>query len=750
MDTLIVAEKPSVALRLAIALGNGKHKRIANGRVGYYQIDNGGSYTYIVAAVGHLFTIRQVGNSREYPVFDIEWAPSYEVGKGSYFTKSYLDVIRSVAKRCDRFINACDFDIEGTVIGTNIIRDITGTDVDSLVKRSKRMKFSTTTIPDLINSFSNMMDLDINNFYAGEVRHMIDWLWGINLSRALTSALKKYGAGKQLSIGRVQGPTLAVLAERENKISNFKPEPYWKLTINIKSTKFTNDKGDIFNKNDADSALKETERNASDARITNVDEKELKRWPYPPFNLTGLQLESSRVFRMDPSTTLSIAQSLYEHSYISYPRTSSQKLPPTLGLPKIIEGIMKNPEYKEIASGIISRGVFRPVQGTKVDEAHPAIFPTGVEPKKMSDSERKIYDMIVRRFLACFSEPAELLNVNVSASVGAENYSASGSKIVKKGWLDIYSFARVDESTVDSFDGGEKCAAQDINMEDLQTKPPKRFSKAGLIAELERINLGTKATRASIIDTLFKRNYLEGSMIKVTKFGMTVYNALSKNCSMIMDVGTTRALEEDMERISKGEKKAEDVITESKEMLIKAIEQFDSSKGKIGEEMKDSFREVGVLGKCPKCGGDLIIRRSRIGKQFVACAEYPKCTNTYPLPQNAKIVTTGEVCVKCKTPVIKVIRRGMPPFEIDLEPSCMEHTFTFKKKAKKAAIVKTEDKKKNAGKTVKKTRKTTTKKSGTAKKPAKSTVKKKRAAKTSKSSKIPTEKKATSKKNKKG
>ncbi len=719
MNTLIVAEKPSVALRLAIALGNGKQRRVSDGRVGYYQIDSEGSCTYVVAAVGHLFTIRQIDKSRDYPVFDVEWAPSYEVGKGSAFTKLYLDVIRSVAKKCDRFVNACDFDTEGTVIGTNIIRDVAGVKVGELGEKAKRMKFSTTTIPDLVNSFSNMMDLDINNFYAGEARHMIDWLWGINLSRALTSALRKYGTGKQLSIGRVQGPTLGVLAEREKSISDFNPKPYWKITISVKSTEFTNDRGDIFDKSIADAALRETEDNASDTRITEVEKKQMRRWPYPPFDLTGLQLESSRVFKIDPSTTLSIAQSLYERSYISYPRTSSQKLPPTLGLPKIIEDIAKNLKYKEMAEGIISSRRFRPVQGAKSDEAHPAIFPTGIEPNKLSDGEKRIYDMIVRRFLSCFSEPAELLSMRVSASIGKESYSASGSKITKKGWLDIYRFARIDEKEVDGFENGERCAAHSPNMESLQTKPPKRFSKAGLIAELERINLGTKATRASIIDTLFKRNYLEGSAIKVTGFGMTVYNALSKNCGMIMNVETTRTLEEEMEQISRGKKSAQDVVDESKAMLVKAIELFDKNKEKIGEEMKDSFREVGVIGKCPKCGGDLIIRRSKIGKQFVACTEYPKCTNTYPLPQNAKIVPTEEVCVKCKTPVIKVIRRGMPPFEIDLEPSCMEHTFSFKKKDKKTESVKGKTQKdRGAAEPAKKARKTTVKKKRTATKKA--------------------------------
>jgi len=330
MNTLIIAEKPSVALRIAIALGNSKHKRIVNGRVSYYSLENNGESIYVVSAVGHLFTIKQKGSSREYPILDIEWAPSYQISKGSSFTKTYLDVIRSVALKCDKFINACDFDAEGTVIGTNIIKDILNTNIKSVEEKAKRMKFSTTTIPELVNSFSNLMDMDIENFYAGETRHMIDWLWGINLSRALTSALREYGYKGYLSIGRVQGPTLAVLVKRENNILNFKPDSYWKITLLINNIEFTNNKGEIFEKKIADEAFNETERNIEKIKMIKIGRNEIDKWPFPPFDLTSLQLEASRIFHIDPSDTLAVAQKLYERAYISYPRTSSQKLPPTL------------------------------------------------------------------------------------------------------------------------------------------------------------------------------------------------------------------------------------------------------------------------------------------------------------------------------------------------------------------------------------------------------------------------------------
>ncbi|MCL4372093.1 DNA topoisomerase [Candidatus Marsarchaeota archaeon] len=217
------------------------------------------------------------------------------------------------------------------------------------------------------------------------------------------------------------------------------------------------------------------------------------------------------------------------------------------------------------------------------------------------------------------------------------------------------------------------------------SKPPKRYTKASLIAELEKRELGTKATRASIVDTLFKRGYIEGSSISVTAFGMSVFDSLQKNCPMIMEESTTRELEEDMDGIAKGAKKEDEVLARGKKMLLEALAMFDKNRLQISESMKAGLMESSVLGICPKCGGNLIIRHSRAGKQFVACSNYPKCTNTYPLVQKAKIVPTGRVCEYCKTPIVKVIRKGMRPFEMDLDPNCTHRLVQFRKKEDAAA-----------------------------------------------------------------
>ncbi len=682
MNTLIVAEKPSVALRIAIALGNNAQKRLNLNGVSYYEIDIGKDKLYIAAAVGHLFTIHQADSTRGYPVLEIKWSPSWETNKNSYFTKKYLDVFKMLSQKVDVYINACDFDIEGSVIGTNIIKFVGGSDAE---RKAKRMKFSTTTIPDLNASYSNLMPLDTGNFHAGEARHMLDWLWGINLSRALTGALAGSKFAKPLSIGRVQGPTLALLAKRELEIEKFVPKPYWNVLALIKDTEFSNIRGSIFEGKLAEKVLADTNSSLKDGIVENVETNEQPVRPYPPFDLTSLQLEASRVLRMDPSATLATAQSLYERAYISYPRTSSQKLPPTLGLAKVIGELAKNSAYHSLANKLISEKRFRPNEGIKNDEAHPAIYPTGIMPNNLTDVESRLYDLITKRFLACFAAYAKVAKMKVVISAGEEKYSANGSRTIEKGWFEFYEYALPKEKSLPEFKKGEHVHISKAYMQELKTEPPKRYGKAVLIAELEKRALGTKATRASIIDTLFKRDYIEGSSIKVTGFGISVYNALNENAEMIVNEETTRRLDEDMEKISEGKKSETDVVKEGKDMLLEALKAFDTNKEKIATEMQKGITDSHIpLGKCLKDGGDLIIRKSKLGKQFVGCANYPNCTLTYSLPQNALVVPTGKVCEHCHTPIVKVIRKGKGVFEIDLDPECVtKKKWNEKRDAKK-------------------------------------------------------------------
>ena len=698
---LLICEKPKVAEKIAYALGHGSAAKKNLYGVPYYEVERDGQKIVIVSAVGHLYTLRQSEGAREpasaqqmrgqetkspgYPVFNVEWAPTYEVEKDSDYSKKYLDAIKKLAPGADEYICACDFDIEGSLIGYNIIRFACGAGAGT----GSRMKFSALTNDDLENAFLERGPLDMPNALAGEARHMLDWFYGINLSRALMASMRSAGAHQIMSIGRVQGPALAILAKKEKEISAFVSHPYWEVSCLAKGVRFMHERGRFEKKEEATAALSNS---GTPGTVQKVEKREYLQAPPPPFDLTSLQVEAYRLFGFAPALTLSLAQTLYEGSLISYPRTSSQKLPSKLNLRRIIEALAKNPAYAKQAGAILAAGRFVPLEGKKDDPAHPAIYPTGMQgnvgdvhfagqnasdmaPRSHAEREMKLYDLIAKRFLSCFAQPATREAQKVKALSGREGYVTSGNRTVSPGWFDIYApYLKLEEIALPPFSEGEQLPLAGFKIDEKKTQPPKRYTPASVVSELEKLGLGTKATRASIVETLFKRGYLEGKSIEVTPFGMAVSDLLSKVAPEIMDEELTRGIEDEMEKIQDGENEKK-AIDDGKKLLNGILTKFEGKEKDIGFGLLSGLKkkEMGdnLLGKCIKCGnGTLRVIRSHAGKQFVGCSNYPNCNATYPLPHEAKIIPLGTACEKCGTPQIRVIRKARRPFEMCINPQC--------------------------------------------------------------------------------
>ncbi|VVC01660.1 Reverse gyrase 1 [uncultured archaeon] len=662
---LVICEKPSVAEKIAYALGRGSAAKKALYGVPYYEVERDGGKLVVVSAVGHLYTLKQAKGAREYPAFNIEWAPTHEVEKDADYSKKYLDTIAKLAPGAEEYICACDYDIEGSLIGYNVMR------FACVVENGTRMKFSALTPDDLEEAYVGRGKLDLPNALAGEARHMLDWFYGINLSRALMSSIRSAGAHQVMSIGRVQGPALALLARKEKDIGAFASQPYWEVTCIAKGTLFGNTKGRFQKKEEAASALAAS---ASPGTVQKVERKEYSQAPSPPFDLTSLQVEAYRMFNFAPALTLQLAQSLYENTLISYPRTSSQKLPSKLTLRKIIESLSRVKEYELSAKGLLAKNRVAPLEGKKDDPAHPAIHPTGFY-KQLGEREMKLYDLIAKRFLSCFAEPARREAQRVEILSGSERYAASGNRTVEQGWFSIYApYVKLDETTLPPFSQGESVALSDFGMQEKKTQPPKRFTPASLVSELEKHHLGTKATRASVVETLFKRGYAGGTSIKVTPFGMAVFDSLSKLAPEILDEKLTRQIEDEMEKIADGENEKK-AIEDGKRVLEGILRKFEGKEKEIGMGLLSGLRSKAMgdslLGKCPKCGdGELRIIKSKAGRQFVGCTAYPGCTNTYSLPQGVRIVPAGKLCEKCGTPKIRGLRGKGFAFEVCLNPTC--------------------------------------------------------------------------------
>ncbi|HLC86178.1 MAG TPA: DNA topoisomerase I [Candidatus Nanoarchaeia archaeon] len=670
---LVICEKPNAALKVATALADKKTTKKAINKVAYYELEHNGKKIVVGCAVGHLFNLAEKDKKAwTYPIFSFEWKPSYEINKESKYTKSYIDVLSKLAKNADEFTIGCDYDNEGSVIGFNIIRFICNR------KDAKRMKFSTLTNDELVESYEHAMPhLDFPQIESGVTRHSLDWLWGLNLSRALTLSIKNsIGMFKILSTGRVQGPTLKVLYIREKEIEIFKPTPYWEIELLGKTNKNEeliawHKKGKFWDKARADDVMKKCK--GKKAIVLDIEVKEFKQKSPFPFDLTSLQIEAYSTLGLSPQKTLDIAQDLYTNGWISYPRTSSQKLPAAIGYKKIISKLSK--VFEKECKILLNKYELKPNEGKKEDAAHPAIFPTGDLPDKLEEKSHGLYELIVRRFFATFGEDAIRETMNIKLDVNKEIFVANGTRTKFKGWHELYGrFVKLEEEELPKLNKNDEVKVEKLNQHSKETKPPARYTEASLIKELESKSLGTKATRSIIIQNLFDRNYIRDKSIEVTTLGKTTVETLEKYCPEVLDEELTRKFEEDMDEIEKTQKKGDEIIEDAKKFLSKALEKFKKHEKEIGSELGKAAIETrnkeNFIGKCPKCKeGDLQVRRGKFG-MFAACSKYPDCKTTFALPKFALIKGAEKDCPVCNYPMVLIIKSKKRPQELCINPNC--------------------------------------------------------------------------------
>ncbi len=592
-DVMVISEKPRVSGKIAEAIGGSRvKKKMFHGNVYRYETEVNGKRVVVVPAVGHVFGLKQNSSGFYYPVFDLKWDRLPEVDRKAEYVKPFLDQLEEISKRAREYMVACDYDIEGQTIAYNILRYICKLS-DNEIRYIPRMKFSTLTSEELRRAFQKPMPFDLNLAYAGETRAIIDWWWGINTSRALMISLRRKGINKTLSMGRVQGPTLSFIYEREEEIKRFKPTPFWKLQVKllIRGERVTAgyEKPVIWSEGEAEKIKGESETER--AVVLEVSVREAKIKPPTPFNLGDLQTEAHSKLGFTPMKTQRIAQNLYENGLISYPRTSSQKLPESIGYREILTKIFLQDKFKDLAEELLEKPYLKPNQGRKEDPAHPAIYPTGLKPRNLSLDERKLYDLIVYRFLAVFGETGRVETVTAKISLNKHLYILKGKRLIERGWIKYYPYYRVSEVILPPIKVGDEVRVVEIQIKRGETKLPQRYSPASLIKVLERNNLGTKATRALIIEKLFERKYIEGrKSIKITPLGKAVFEALNKYCRDVLSKDLTRELEEKLEAISFGKINKEDFLKEAKEKIAKIMNLLKEKEDLIGESLNEALK----------------------------------------------------------------------------------------------------------------------------------------------------------------
>jgi DNA topoisomerase-1 len=677
---LIICEKPSAAMKVAYALGEGGVKRVGGRFFPAFSLKRGPNQITVVSALGHLYALDQQSIGWSYPVFDIRWVPINEVERRMARVKAWIGSIAKHAEGVDEFVSACDYDTEGSLIAFNILRyACRGADA-----KARRMRFSTLTKQDLVAAYEGMSgELDIPVIEAGRARHELDWIFGVNVSRALMDSQIRAGGGYEvLSAGRVQSPTLYALYRRENGIRLHVPDPYWVIEAEaeIAGERVPAEyaEGRVLSLREAEGIARRC--NGAEGAVSRVAGKRMVIPPPAPFDLGVLQSEAYRHFGFSPSRTQKMAEKLYLDALISYPRTSSQRLPPSLGYARILEGLRKNRHYAEAAGELLLSGrQLRPREGKKVDPAHPAVHPTGNAAEGLGRDEFRVYDLIVKRFLAAFAEDAvkEVTDVEITCG-GRDRFLARGEAVLSEGWVRFYApYSFLKEVELPKVSEGDPARMASVSHEERYTEPPPRFNQSSIIKFMEKNGLGTKSTRADIVDTLYRRGYIEGGMIEVTALGAGVIAALRRHFPKLVSIGLTRGVEAGMEEIEGGKRSREEVLAVSIDEVRGTFERMISGKGGLGEGLADLVKAKRegrrTVGQCPSCktGRLTIIRSKKSGKRFIGCSGYSSgCRFTAPLPQRGRISTSKRVCKECGYPIVEVRGLGRYVWRLCINVEC--------------------------------------------------------------------------------
>ncbi|AOV08899.1 DNA topoisomerase III [Sporosarcina ureilytica] len=623
--SLVLAEKPSVARDIARVLGC--HK---NGN-GFIEGTN-----YIVTwALGHLVTHADPeGYGKQYKEWKLEHLPivpdPFKIVPIRQTTKQ-LNAVKAQLRRNDvnEVIIATDAGREGELVARWILEQAKSR------KPVKRLWISSVTDKAIKDGFKNLKPgRQYENLYEAAVaRAEADWVVGINATRALTV---KYNA--QLSTGRVQTPTLAMIAEREKQINEFKPKAYYGLQAITEGATFT--------WADASGQTRSFDKAFIDNKLTKLDsihtgqvtevKTSPKSQPAPQlFDLTALQQEAHRRWSWSAKETLSTLQNLYErHKAVTYPRTDSKHLTSDMRDTLIdrIKAVDIAP-FRKATNMILRKGTPKPQKGVIDDKRvsdHHAIIPTEETPilQNLSDKEQRLYELIVNRFLAVFLGPFRYDQVTVDLVIGEETFKARGRTVTDEGWKKVYDFDEEDTSTLPSFTKGQEVKVRAVTMTEGKTNPPARFNEGTLLAAMENPTqfmqgeskaliqtigetggLGTVATRADVIERLFKTFIIEkkGNDIYTTSKGRQLLELVPED---LKSPALTAEWEQGLTKIANGQMK--------KSVFMKDMIQF--AKDAVVEIKNDDkkFRHDNVTGRaCPDCGKLLLEVNGKRGKMHV-------------------------------------------------------------------------------------------------------------------------------------
>jgi len=607
----------------------------------------------VVASMGH---IRDLPKNKLGIDIENNFKPEYIIPDKS---KKIIQMLKNESEKSSMVILATDEDREGEAIAWHLIQVLGLNNIrnqKSEIRNYQRITFHEITKEAIQNSLKHPRDIDINLVDAQQARRILDRIVGYKLSPFLWKKV-----ARRLSAGRVQSVAVRLVVEREREIQDFIPQEYWEIVALCKSKKDKDNKSfsaklikkegkvipklGIKSKETAEKIVKELKDKTY--KIISIENKEVKRNPFPPFITSTLQQEAWRKFHWPAKFTMRIAQHLYEKGYSTYHRTDSLHLS-NLSLLTAKKFII-NQYGKQYWAGYLRQ--FK-TKSKSAQEAHEAIRPTYPNntpfmvrnKNKLDESQIKLYELIWQRFIA--SQMAQAVFDSSIVDIGAGHYvfRANGQVLKFDGFLKVYPI-QYEEAILPHLKKNEILELIRITPSQHFTQPPPRYNEATLIKVLEENGIGRPSTYAPILSTVQERNYIEKDEKKrflPTEIGIVVNDLLVKHFPKIVDVKFTAKMEESLDKIAEGKKKWTRVIQEFYEPFNKNLQK------KYQEVSKSDITVRQTKKICPKCGAPLLIRLGKFGK-FYACSRFPKCTYTASLKENRLEVR----CPKCGGEIVK-------------------------------------------------------------------------------------------------
>src|SRR5690348_8941188 len=500
---LIVTEKNNSAKKIAEALSRGSNASDKTFKVPLYTwTDDDGSEQMTVGLKGHVLGPAFPEGYSNWQKTDLHELIDAELIKEPT-DKNVVKAIKKLAKEADELVIATDFDREGELIGLEALEEMLdanpelgsreGTADGTL--RIKRARYSALTKEEIERAFSHLDDLSYDLAYAGAARQDIDLIWGATLTRAVSLATRRFGSNF-LSVGRVQSPTLGLIVERELERRAHVAKPYWEVFARFQhpdgsfEAHHATDK--FWEKAEADAALAGTK---SPGVVKEVASRRNSRRPPTPYNTTAFTTDASSRLGITPSRAMRLAEDLYMDGFISYPRTDNTVYPQSLNTRELVSSLVRIPEFQ--AAAPLLDGDLTATRGKKETTDHPPIYPTQALHANVLDGPKaRVYELVVRRFLATFSKPMITESTRADIEAGGEPYFVRGSVVIDPGYAAIYTYARSADEEIPKLTEGQKLELDgDPWLVDKETQPPSRISQGRLVELMEERGLGTKATR---------------------------------------------------------------------------------------------------------------------------------------------------------------------------------------------------------------------------------------------------------------